>query len=26
MTTRAKDYHAILGISADASLADIKKA
>lgn len=26
MTTRAKDHHAILGIPADASLADIKKA
>ena len=26
MTTRAKDYHAILGVPADASLADIKKA
>jgi hypothetical protein len=26
MTTRAKDYHAVLGVPADASLADIKKA
>jgi hypothetical protein len=26
MTTRAKDYHAVLGVPADATLADIKKA